>query len=370
MRLICQEFRKVFIKRGLLIIFALLLLYEVGVTVLGVRSAVTLDKVSLGVYLGYVDRFRGEVTDEKAAEIYTLIAGHDRDLSEYNALTKEFAGGGMDREEYDSRSRELAQSLAGSDGYNAFYTLFENAVAGSGYIADTTVWAVLLKKGSIDAALVFAAVYAVTAAVVSDEENGSGRLRFTTVNGKARLWLTDLAVISSAVILLCVCSCFARLCAASLSYGLGCGDLPVRAIYLYATSGLDISMIEAYFLSWLSKTAGTLMLSFIALAVGAFTGSSLYTFFISVCSVYLPSYLLADNRWGYLLPLPGGLISGTGLFAVTPYGSVTLDENTGLEISAAGMTPAALLAFIAMTAAVCAVFVLLSYRRLVKRRSV
>lgn len=327
MKLISAEWYKLFIKRHFALLLIVLLLYEMGSFCLSLEKRSTLDAESTEVYHSYMKEYGGELTEENVQRIEKAINERLDKEELKKKLHQQFLNGEISVDAYREENARLQEETKGNAGFNAFVTAYENSLYDNAYLADATVWDVLLGTGGIDFVLALALILMVIAVTVYDDETGINKLRFSTKNGKAALISVQLGTVFSLSLLIPLFIFAGKFLIAKLFFRLDGFDNPLHAAEAFSYTPLKISLLKTYILLSLIKTVGFLYLSLLTMLIGQICKSSLYTTFISLLTIGVPAYVLANTQMKYLIPVPSSLLTAGGYFYMTETGSLTLAED-------------------------------------------
>ena len=325
------EWNRVFLKRGFLWVLLAALAMEALLFVHAVKKEINLDPISLEVFKNYMELYGGELNEEKEAAIEALI--NERESIEYQRqlLTTAYDANEISAEAYKDELSKLKEKTKGTDGYNKFISLYETGCYETNYIADTSVWNILLPANGFDVIYIFTIIILVLLLFVYDEETGSNRLLITTQAGKRKLQKCRIGSLFFIVVFISLSVFFEKLLL-SIFFHIDGFSMPLQTVTSFRYSQASLSLFQAYIVLCIIKLIGGIYLAAAVMLIGELTRSTLNTVFIALNVVCIPVYLLKDSAWKYLLPLPSALLSAGGYLGSTEPGNFTVAENGDLMI--------------------------------------
>lgn len=327
MKLIREELHKLFIKRHFALLLAALLIFEAVSLCVSLDKRISLDEDSAEVYKSYMDEYGGELTKEKIEKIESAI--EERRNNEYlkKELQWKFIGGEISLDKYKTETSKLKEATKGTDGFNRFTAAYYNAEFEGEYLADSTVWDVLLGNGGIDFFISLTVILMVIALTVYDDETGINKLKFSAKNGKSALISVQISTVVLMSILIAAVIFAGKFLIARLFFNLDGFGNPLYSAENFVYTPLDISLLKTYVYLSVIKTAGYVYLALMTMLIGQILKSSLYTMFVSILTVYVPAYVLSDLQIKYLIPIPSSLLTAIGYFYAIEPGCFDMTED-------------------------------------------
>lgn len=314
MNLIKQESLKLFIKRWFLLMVAVLLIFDTAVTYVNITAASPMSTQSLYVYKEYINRFQGDLTDEKIEAVEKIKEEAEQIFEQKQVLDENYKNAVISLDEYESRRIVLNENQSKLEGVNAFLEVYNSAMLNDLQVMDATVWTVLLSDDSIDIFAVTLVILLVILLCVYDRENGMDYIKSATPNGKKRLWLTQAFIIVSLSFFIGVIISVLKYSVADICYGLSGHSFKIQNIDGFESSTKNLTVFSLYIVESLLKTFGLIYLALFTYTIGILVNSSLYTVFFSFVIVYLPAYTFEKKQLLYLLPFPSALMTPSGWF--------------------------------------------------------
>ncbi len=314
MTVLRQESYKLFVKRGFLFLVLLLLVFDLTVTAVDLKASVTLTQPSFLVYKEYIEKYKGEVTDEKMQQINDIRIETELIYENKQKIQEKYKNNSISRREYEEKIAEFNKYESKTEGINAFLSVADTAWLNETQIMDNTGWNVLLNDSSIDLATVIIVISLVILLCIYDIETGIDYMKLSTVKGKSILLKSQLTIIISFSVFIGLFVSLAKYLLVDLMYGLDSSSFSLQNIAGFEQATKDISILSAYALLGAIKTFGLIFLGIITFTIGIFLSSSLYSAFFSFALTYLPAYILRDKRLLYFLPFPSAMLIGKGWF--------------------------------------------------------
>lgn len=320
------ELNRVLLKRGYIWVLLAAIILETVMFVSAVKKEISLTGVALEVFNGYIKLYGCELTEEKIIEIEKII--DERDSAEYQKqlLTNDFEIGKITAQDYKEDLAVLKEKTKGTDGYNKFIALYETGYYETDYIADTSIWNVLLPANGFDVVYILAVIIFVLFLCTYDEETGVNSLLITMQAGKRTLQKSRIALVFLFVSFFSVFIFGGKLLLSEI-YKIDGFSMPLQTVESFRYSETGLSLFWGYMGLSVIKTLGALYLAAAVMLIGELTRSTLNTVFISLIAVFMPAYLLNDSALKYLLPIPSALFSAGGYLGSSEAANFTVAEN-------------------------------------------
>ncbi len=312
MKLFNCEAYKLYVKRGLLIVFVLCLVFEVFLCVKNANAAKLTDREDQKKYDFYMSEFAGELTEEKQKKIEELIEQDAELASVKDNLDKQYIERKITEEEYEEGIKRYNELAVGRSGFNVFATDYQNVLDSGRCLIDQKPWTVLFGNESIDFAFVLFIILSVVLLSVYDEESGANSLTFPTENGKGRKWCSQFVLLILTAMLSSATVSIVKYLAVDMAYGLENGSFLLSNIEAFFGTSNELSLLGGYVTLLLVKMFGSIYMAILALFFGTVLKQSLLTFFTSFSVIFLPNYILPNREYKYLIPLPSAFLTANG----------------------------------------------------------
>lgn len=326
--------KKTLIKqRGLLIILVMLILKVIFTISSGYDSVYVIDENQQG-YATYINQFKGKLTFAKQKEIDNEYYAVNHATSELEELSRRFIKGEIDKKKYEELSRKNYEGEKNREVFNLVYNqyIYAKEEPTKRYIMDIRGWSSLLSHTSIDFFLIMCLILVFTPLFCYEFESGMNVLLLSSKKGKYKATIYKLiGAFAISVFLTILFSSLEYLCIDRM-VGLQNGNYPLKSLEFFKSSEYNISLNQAFLITILNRTLGSLMLALIISIVGILSKKTIITLFTSSVLVFLPYILFSDKSLLYYLPLPSGLLSGTGYLWGTSYMADFGDRGTIIEV--------------------------------------
>lgn len=280
-----RELHKVFIKRGLVYFFLVVLVAEAGLIFSRVSRELP-TAADRELYFSLVREFSGELTDEKKAA-----------LAEEKRLYDEALFAMDDMGQY-------SKYLSGRTGGWVFFEDADYAVSHGTQIINGCLWRALYPKASPDLLPAAAMLVFVIVSETAENETNVTMLKSTSPYGKKRLYRLDAAIGITLAGLLSLMVSVLRLAAAYRMFGLSGVGLPLESLPVFENSPMpSLSLLQGFLLVCTMSALGLAAYTSLAFMIGRLTGSALTTALISVLAVILPPYVLDAPALYYFSPV-------------------------------------------------------------------
>lgn len=305
MKVIGQEFYKIFIKKKFLIIFIMLLVFQSSTF----KVPSFFESVSAETY--YKERISALQGPFDKDILEDIVKNLDRDIS----LVNSFFSSNQGRLE-DKIDPSLLGSLPGM-------TLLRSQIDyvrmdhNNRYFMDVNAWYNILDDSPIDFIFYFF-IIVLTATVLGFEyDTGMDVLNDTTRFGrkKRKRWQFSLIILSLSLYLIFIHLYQLLYVFPQVNNSM---SFPVQSLPLYANSIFNISLLETYFLLIVLRIIGLIFLVSITGFLVKLTRSALTSSFLSGLLVLVPN-LIFSPKIIYGLPLPNRLLMASGLIQGIPF---------------------------------------------------
>ena len=334
------ELKKIlFHHKGLLLLLIALAAYAVFCVGSGYDSSYVIDR-NEDTYLTYMERWQGEITEEKAQEME----------AEYAEATRSDDG------------RKAAFLTI----YNQYYYAKEDPA--HRFLMDERGWDTLLTRDGVNVILLLFLLALCVPVFCGEYQCGMAQILRSCRNGRGRLAGIKLCVMAALAVLATVLFQLVQFVVVALSVGLDGASYPLQSLSFFEHSPYLISVGQAYGIVVLSRCLGAAWFAILIALLSILFRQTVLTTFSGIAVSILP-HLIGGSFLKYVLPLPAGLLAGTGYV----WGTLTevgYDEDWNLIdiVTFPGITPEQFGFLIVLFLAIVCLLVWLCLRFYVGRR--
>lgn len=334
------ELKKIlFHHKGLLLLLIALAAYAVFCVGSGYDSSYVIDR-NEDTYLTYIERWQGEITEEKAQEME----------AEYAEATRSDDG------------RKAAFLTI----YNQYYYAKEDPA--HRFLMDERGWDTLLTHDGVNVILLLFLLALCVPVFCGEYQCGMAQILRSCRNGRGRLAGIKLGSLAALVILATALFQLVQFVVVALSVGLDGASYPLQSLSFFEHSPYLISVGQAYGIVVLSRCLGAAWFAILIALLSILFRQTVLTTFSGIAVSILP-HLIGGSFFKYVLPLPAGLLAGTGYV----WGTLTevgYDEDWNLIdiVTFPGITPEQFGFLIVLFLAIVCLLVWLCLRFYVGRR--
>ena len=326
------EWRKTLIKQKGFLVIAIFVFLKIVLTLYhGYDYHYIIDKNPEG-YAYYMNQYEGKITEDKKENIeeeYYAVTNAKAVLKE---LLLKWRDGKISKSEYEEKSKQYYERIKNTAVFNVVYNKYYYAkeLPEERYIMDERGWNTLLSHGELDFILLLCLLIVLTPLFCNEYESGMDALLLSSSKGKYRTAIAKLlSGFVLAITLTIIFSIIEYMCV-DMMVGLNNGSYPLKSLQFFKESAYYISLNQAFLITVLCRVLGTLLFVECVSIVSIFSKKSIITLFSSSVLVIFPSILFPDKSVLYYLPLPSGLLSGTGYLWGNTYKSI-INEQCRLE---------------------------------------
>lgn len=318
------EWKKLLIKQKGLFIIGLMILLKIILTLQqGVNSDEIIDR-NPEAYDYYINLFEGKLTEAKEQQLKDENYAVTNAQAELEELLQKWKSGSIEKESYEQKSAQYYERLQNKAVfkkiYNQYYYAKENPE--KRYLMDERGWETLLSNSMLDAVLLLTLIIVLTPLFCYEYENEMDMLLLSSSKGKYQTGIAKLtiaAILASTITLL-----FTVIEYVSLAWQVGMenGHFPLQSLQFFENSTYDITLNQALLLLVLIRIIGAILFAGCVCLVSIISKKTIITLFVSSILVFLPYISFPNKTLLYYLPLPSGLLIGTGYLWGTIYNSV------------------------------------------------
>ena len=338
------EWKKLWLyQRGILIVLASLLAYAVLCLTSGCDTTAAISK-NEDAYLSYIQRWQGELNDQKASEMQ----------AEYDALNH-----GNGQEENKSAFMEV---------YNQYYYARENP--SRRYLMDERGWNTLLTHDNVNFLLLLCLLALFVPVFCGEYSCQMDQLLRSCRNGREQLAKDKLLMMAVTAILVTLLFQGIQLLAVGMFAGLSGSSYPLQSLSFFEDSPYMLTIGQAYGIVVLCRIAGAVWLAVVIALISVLCRKTVLTIFAGI-SVSLLPHLFGGGFLKYVLPLPAGLLAGTGYLWGTLTEPRFNSDFTEIDdvVVFRGVSPKEFLALLGLFAVVLLILLAFTVRRYVGRKS-
>lgn len=305
------EFKKIlFHHKGLLLLLIALAAYAVFCIGSGYDSSYVIDR-NEDTYLAYMERWQGEITGEKAQEME----------AEYAEATRSDDG------------RKAAFLTI----YNQYYYAKEDPA--HRFLMDERGWDTLLTHDGVNVILLLFLLALCVPVFCGEYQCGMAQILRSCRNGRWRLAGIKLGSMATLALFAAALFQLVQFVVVALSVGLDGASYPLHSLSFFESSPYLISIGQAYGIVVLSRCLGAAWFAILIALLSILFRQTVRTTFSGIAISILP-HLIGGSFLKYVLPLPAGLLAGTGYV----WGTLTeigYDEDWNLIdiVTFPGITP-------------------------------
>lgn len=339
-----QELYKLLIKKHILLLFVLFILLYGVFNMISPQPSDFTDKVQQETYESYMQQLTGPLTAEKEDFILSEQEKYSQSAKRVEQITNDYAAGKINDVEYDTLIEKESTYMINEPVFKQIERHYNyiKEDAEHRYFMDYTGWNLLMGKEAINYILLFFILISTTIVFNCEYESGMFIINSTCKYGKKRTILNK--IIIGLLIALFSSLLFAGIdiIATSIQTPLIHGNYPIQSLPFFSNYLGELSLIKAYSIVVLLNIFGCCYASTLIMCLSVLSKSTMTTLFINLAINIVPYILSISSRVKYLLPLPGGLLAGTGYFVGSvkdvDSGKTVLPAISSLELIALVLT--------------------------------
>jgi len=277
------EIRKILhYQKGLVILLLCLLTYIVLCIMTGYDSSYVIDRGE-ETYRSYIERWQGPITEQTARE--------------------------MEKEYYAVNRSNDGHKAAFMVVYNQYYYAKEDTTRR--YIMDERGWNTILTHDGLNL-LMLLCLLAVSVPVFCDEyQCGMNQILRTCRNGRYKLARIKLFTMIAMAIFIVALFQIVQLTITAISVGLAGSSFPLQSLSFFEHSPYSLTIGQTYLIVFFCRLFGAAWFALLLASFSILFRRTILTAFAGIAVSLLP-YLIGSNFVKYVLPLPAGMLAGTG----------------------------------------------------------
>lgn len=341
-----NEWKKLwFYQRGILILAVSLLVYAVLCLASGCDSTKAIMQ-NEAAYLSYMQRWQGELNDQKVSEMQ----------EEYDVLNHT---DNMEAQETKAAFMEV---------YNQYYYAKENP--SRRFLMDERGWNTLLTHDGVNFLLVLCLLALCVPVFCGEYSCQMEQLLRSCRNGReqlAKCKLLMMAVTAMIVAFLFQCVQFLIV---GMTVGLSGLSYPLQSLSFFENSPYMLTIGQAYGIVLLCRVVGAAWFAVLTAFLSVLCRKTVLTIFVGISASLLP-HLFGGSFLKYILPLPAGLLAGTGYLwgmLTEPRYNTDYTEISDVVIFR-GVTPKEFCVLLGLFTVILLILLVFTVRRYVGRKS-
>lgn len=281
------EWKKLwFYQRGIIIFLLSLLAYTMLCLAAGCDSTKAAAQ-NEAVYLSYIQRWQGELNDQKESEMQ----------AEYDALN------------HDDSQEAQENKAAFMEVYNQYYYAKEDP--SRRFLMDEQGWNTLLTHDGVNFLLVLCLLGLCVPVFCGEYSCRMEQLLRSCRNGREQLAKVKLLIMAVTAILVTLLFQGVQFLIVWQTAGLKGFSYPLQSLSFFEASPYMLTIGQAYGIVVLCRAAGAAWFAVMTAFFSVWCRKTVLTIFAGI-SVSLLPHLFGSSFLKYVLPLPAGLLAGTG----------------------------------------------------------
>lgn len=329
MQMLSREIRKIFFRQNVFVIILVFLLIK-G---LCVWYSVYNDRPDIPQgYNDYLTTLGGKLDHDKEEYIKNRYDELNDVVENINDLEEQYESGNISRKVYLKELGQLARLKQEQREIKQFYKKYEYAKENpqKHYIIDEYGWDKLLTEEHIDYLFLTLVFLMVIPIFCYEYETEMNYLQLCSRNGRYRLTVMKLFVVSFTTMILKVLFSVWELLVYKHVYGLSSCSAPIQSLPFFEESSYSLSLMGLWKLITMTQVVGAVFLCLMIMVVSIMVKKSILSIIINALLVFIPCIFSGAEKLKYILPLPTGLLYGNGYF-FTDIISYRLDEEMNIE---------------------------------------
>lgn len=268
------------------------------------------------IYYSYLDEFGGKLDAQKEEALLARYDEFNQSSAKLNELEQQYDEGEITQEDYLQQLSEVAKIKQEGEVVKLFHSKYEYAAENpkTHYIMDENGWTQLLTEEHLDYLLVLLLFLISVPMFCSEYETEMNVLQLCSKNGRERLTLLKILLLGLVAMAVAFLFSLVDFCFYQQKYGLALGDAPMQSLQFFEESIHHFTLMQLWWMVTFTRMVGALFLSMMILAVSVVVKKSLLSIVVNALLVSLPIVFSNSARLKYMLPLPTGLLYGTGYY--------------------------------------------------------
>lgn len=330
MRMLAAEMRKFFIRQhALLAILVFFVLKLLSMYYLSTQ----VEAKDWESYDFYLEKLGGALDEEKEQFIITSYQELNDVYKNINDLEEQYEQEEISETAYLEQLQQITQVKQAETQIKVFYNKYQYALKNpqTHYIVDENGWTQLLTEEHLDYLLILLLFFIAVPVFCNEYETEMNYLQLCSKNGRLQLVVIKIITLTALALVLSLASSLIEFFSYRALYGLSFEDAPIQSLAFFEESNSSLSLIELWRWITASKMVGTVFLTIMILAVSVILHKSLLSLIVNALLLVIPSILSNVGKLKYQLPLPTGLLYGTGYFFPNQYNYEVSYETATVE---------------------------------------
>ncbi|GAA0392345.1 hypothetical protein [Paenibacillus motobuensis] len=325
-----QEWRKILIKQKGVLVIAMMIVLKIALTLQqGYDSNLIINRNPEG-YTAYIKLYEGKLTEAKEQQLQEEYYAVVHANAELDGLARQWKDGSIGQEVYEQTSKQYYERIKNNAVFNVVYNQYYYAKEApeERYLIDERGWSTLLGHSRPDFVLLLSLIIVLTPLFCYEYESGMDALLLSSSKGKYQTGMVKLAIgVMMAMATTVLFTLIEYFCLNGM-VGLRNGSFPLQSLEFFANSEYPVTLNQAFLILLLVRMLGAALFAGCISLTGIITKNTVITLFISSVLIFLPYILFPSKPWLYYLPLPSGLLAGTGYLWGTVYTSAYNDQGS------------------------------------------
>lgn len=311
--MIIIELKKILIKQRALFIIIFFIGLKIFITLHnGYDSDYIVEQNTQG-YDYYIQTFKGELTSKKMKDIEKEYYAVNHAKGQLEELSRSFAKGKINITEYYKQSKLNYERLKNMEVFNYIYNRYLKLKEepGKRFLIDDRGWTTLLKE-KLDFLLIICLVSIIAPFICIEFENGMNAILLSSRYGKFRSIVYKMFISGGIASILTLVFNIIEFAIVNSMVGIKDLNFPLKSIDMFYNSGYDISLERAYIMILLFRIIGAVFFAHCICALAVLTKKTLFNLCLGCVIIFIPYIIFKEKTVLYYLPLPAGMMEGTG----------------------------------------------------------
>ncbi len=275
-----------FYQHGVIILLFSLLAYAIICLASGFDSTKAIAQ-NEAAYLSYIQRWQGKLNEQKVSEMQ----------EEYYRLN------------HAGNQEMQANKAVFMEVYNQYYYAKEDP--SRRFLVDERGWNTILTHDSVNFLLVLCLSALCVPVFCGEYSCQMDKLLRSCRNGREQLAEYKLMIMAAAAMIAVLLFQGVQFLTVAMTAGLSGFSYPLQSLSFFETSPYTLTIGQAYVIVVLCRIAGAAWFAVMTAFLSVWCRKTVLTIFSTISLSIFP-HLFGDSFFKYVLPLPSGLLAGTG----------------------------------------------------------